>query len=82
MARAQGVSAATVQRIWDAHGEVGLLERRAALEDQRLAKDVAAVESREHVAQRVVTLHDIQRHLKAGRLGAQPIAQRRQWSIH
>jgi hypothetical protein len=34
------------------------------------------------MAQRIVALHDIKRHLQTKRLGAQSVAEWRQWSTH
>src|SRR5450756_920678 len=62
--------------------KVGLLESGAALEDQRAGKRVLLVQDRQHVAERVVALHDVDRHLKALCFVAQPAAQRPQRVSH
>jgi hypothetical protein len=54
--------------------KVRFLERRAALEYQCFAKDGVVEDGGEHMAQRIVALHVIDRHLQAKRLGAQSVA--------
>jgi len=56
--------------------KVGLLESGAALEDQRRGECVPPIACRENVAERIVPLDQVDRHLQALRLVAQPATQR------